>query len=128
MKQRYRLEIIYDGACPMCIRTVQILKWLDWLGMLEYRDLTEWDELKKKHPSLDWDRCLQEMHVVSTNGDIETGFFGFRKICSRVLPGWLILPVLYLPPIPYMGQWIYKKIASKRKRTGLRCTRHVCSG
>ncbi len=121
-----KLQIIYDGACPLCRRTIRWLKFLDWFKFLQYRDLTDWQKLQKDFPQLDYNRCLEEMHVITPSGNIFTGFHGFRIICTRLPLGWLILPLLYLPPTPYLGQKFYLHIASNRKRQGLRCTGHVC--
>ncbi|MFQ5823100.1 MAG: thiol-disulfide oxidoreductase DCC family protein [bacterium] len=121
-----KLKIVYDSGCPLCIRTVKILKLLDWLGNLEYKDLMIWEKLNKEYPALDLEKCLQEMHVISPKSEIASGFFGFRKICARLALGWLILPFLFIPGMPTLGQIIYVKIAKNRKRQGVRCTRHSC--
>ncbi len=125
--EKNKLKIIYDGGCSLCIRTVRILKRLDWLGSLGYKDLMNWEKLRQEYPLLDFEKCLQAMHVISPKGEITTGFRGFRKICSRLIIGWLILPLLYLPGATRIGQHLYLKIAKKRKRRDVRCSRHVCA-
>lgn len=123
--ERNKLKIIYDGGCPLCIRTVRILKLLDWLANLGYEDLMNWEKLSAGYPTLTLEKCLQEMHVISPRGEIASGFFGFRKICAHLVLGWLILPFLYLPGVPTLGHYFYLKIAKNRKRPGVRCTRHA---
>ncbi|MFQ5865021.1 MAG: thiol-disulfide oxidoreductase DCC family protein [bacterium] len=122
-----KLKIVYDGRCPLCIRTVKILKLLDWLSNLEYEDLVNWEELSAEYPSLDLENCLQQMHVISPKSHIVSGFSAFRKICGCLMLGWLILPFLYIPGVPTLGQYFYLRIAKNRKREGVRCTRHACS-
>jgi predicted DCC family thiol-disulfide oxidoreductase YuxK len=123
---KHKLKVIYDGECPLCIRTVKFLKRMDWLGYLEYQDLMNWDKLKEAYPPLDLEKCFEQMHVISPRGEIASGFFGFRKICARLVPGWLILPFLFIPGVPTLGQYFYLKVTKNRRSPGIRCRRHAC--
>ena len=55
-RARPPLAVLYDGLCPLCIRTMTILQSFDWLERLEYIDL-ESEEGKTRaasaHVSLD---------------------------------------------------------------------------
>ncbi|MFQ5707356.1 MAG: thiol-disulfide oxidoreductase DCC family protein [bacterium] len=117
-------KIVYDGACPICTGSIRWLRRLDWFDCLEFVDLLDWEKVKKAYPALALEKCQREVHVISPNGEIRSGFYGFRKLSSLLLVGWLILPILYLPGVPILGQRMYRSIAKNRKRSGARCPIH----
>jgi predicted DCC family thiol-disulfide oxidoreductase YuxK len=56
------------------------------------------------------------MHVVTSDGRIDQGFDAYRSI-AWVLPlAWPILPLLYIPPIRWLGWRIYRRVADNRRR------------
>lgn len=110
-------QILFDGACGFCKRTAKMVGYLDWLGKVTPRDfLRDWDTLKTEHPQLDMDACLRDMHVIRDDGVIHKGFDGYRSL-AWVLPiWWIVLPLLYIPPIHWLGCKAYRYIADHRKR------------
>jgi len=86
---------------------------LDWLGRIRGIDLHA-PEAKVEFPDLDLDRGGMELLVRTHKGDWFGGFDGFRLLASHIPVFWLILPLLYLPPIPALGRWAYKRIAARR--------------
>lgn len=110
--------VLYDGGCGFCSRSAAILTRLDLLRRSEFADISgEWDRLSVRHPSLDLSACLQEMHVVTRKGEIFRGFDAYRSM-AWVLPlGWVFLPLLYLPGVPFVGRRVYRTVASRRRTT-----------
>lgn len=100
----------------MCRRTVRWLPWFDWMRLIRKRDITrEWDALKSEFPSLDIEACMKDMHVIRGDGRIEAGYDGYRMLAWVLPPLWLILPLLYLPPVRALGMKIYRKVADSRR-------------
>ena len=74
-----KAQVLYDGQCPFCRRSVALLKRLDWLGRLSYSDARDRAQLPAGPPSLDPDRLLQEMHVVTPDHrHVHHGFAALR--------------------------------------------------
>jgi predicted DCC family thiol-disulfide oxidoreductase YuxK len=109
--------LLYDGACGFCRRTARIVPRLDWFRKVIPRDFVrEWPTLQIDFPSIRMDECLQDMHVIRSDGHILRGFDAYRSL-AWVLPAmWPILPLLYLPPVRWMGWKIYRQIADNRRR------------
>ncbi len=104
--------VLYDGACPLCRRSVAWLMRLDWLGRLEYADARHPEKRSVPVPP---GRLLEEMHLVTPGGErVYHGFAAFRWIAWRLPPLWPLLPWLYLPGVPRVGQWLYLWIARHR--------------
>jgi predicted DCC family thiol-disulfide oxidoreductase YuxK len=126
-----QFAILFDGQCPLCIRSVTIVDFFDWRGKFAYRDVNDWTPVSRDYPGLDQQKSLEEMQLmVPRNGRYEAlaGFYAFRKIAQHLPLGMLIWPFLYLPGVPFAGTRLYRLIASRRQRItgGGRCTFHAC--
>ena len=52
--------VLFDGQCPLCQRSVRILKRLDWLKRLHFQDCRDTANLPKTSaldPSAFWSKC-----------------------------------------------------------------------
>jgi len=126
-----QFAILFDGQCPLCIRSVTIVDFFDWRGKFAYRDVNDWTPISRDYPGLDQQKSLEEMQLmVPRNGRYEAlaGFYAFRKIAQHLPLGMLLWPFLYLPGVAFVGTRLYRLIASRRKRItgGARCSFHAC--
>jgi predicted DCC family thiol-disulfide oxidoreductase YuxK len=113
-----RYDVLYDGDCGLCSRTVGWLRRLDWRGCLRFVDFNAaWDELTDRYPGLNRDACVDAMHVVSPPGRITAGFDGFRTLAWVVPALWLVAPFLYVPGVPPIGRRVYQYVARHRPTT-----------
>lgn len=115
MAEGGRFEVLYDGGCGLCQRTVAWLRWADVSRRLTFSDIDrDWDRLVRQHPALDVDACREAMHVLAPDGSISAGFDGFRTL-ARVVPGlWPVWPILYVPGMPFVGRRVYAYVARHR--------------
>jgi predicted DCC family thiol-disulfide oxidoreductase YuxK len=121
-----RYTILYDGGCPMCRRTVRILRRLDWLGRLTFVDATDDAVRARVAPGLTEAEVLVEMYVVNQHGARVGGYAGYLWI-ARAVP--LMWPMALLGPLPgiwHLGDAVYRHVAANRVRRG-RCTDDVCA-
>ncbi|HEY2786034.1 MAG TPA: DUF393 domain-containing protein [Fimbriiglobus sp.] len=118
--------VLFDGQCPLCRRSVDILKRLDWLGRLAFQDCR--DEARwppSAHP-LVMTRLLEEMHVVTPDRKRAfAGYAAFRWMAWRLPVAWLVAPFLYIPGIPWLGNKIYLWVA-KRRMNLVPCHDGIC--
>jgi predicted DCC family thiol-disulfide oxidoreductase YuxK len=120
-----RYTVLFDGGCPMCRRTVRVLRRLDWLRRLTFVDATDAAARERLAPGLTEAEVLVEMYVVAESGARAAGFDGYLWI-ARVVP--LMWPMALLGPLPgiwHLGDAVYKRVAANRVRRG-RCTDEVC--
>ena len=74
--------VLYDGACPLCRKSVALVRRLDWLGRLSYQNAREVGKLPPCRVPLDPERLLAEMHVVPPDRRRDyAGFRAFRWLC-----------------------------------------------
>ena len=121
-----RYTVLYDGGCPMCRRTVRVLRRLDWLRRLTFVDATDAGVRARVAPGLTEAEVLVEMYVVSEAGARVGGYAGYLWI-ARVVP--LLWPLALVGPLPgvwHLGDAVYRYVAANRVRRG-RCTDEVCA-
>jgi predicted DCC family thiol-disulfide oxidoreductase YuxK len=119
--------VLYDGWCEFCRRSIDLLRRLDWLGRLDYRDARDPAQRPAGEPALDPARLLEEMHVVPPDGHrVYHGFAALRHLAWRLPPLWPVAPLLYVPGVLWLGQRLYLWVARNRFRL-VPCHGGVCS-
>src|SRR5579871_1447058 len=59
--------VLYDGNCPLCQRSIRLLKRLDWLKKLHCQDCRDIENLPQSEVPLDQVQMLEQMHLVTPN-------------------------------------------------------------
>ena len=59
-----RLPVLFDGGCPMCRRTVRIVRALDWSDRLQFVDATNAVARAFFAPSLTEELVMLDIYVV----------------------------------------------------------------
>jgi predicted DCC family thiol-disulfide oxidoreductase YuxK len=107
--------VLYDGDCAFCLRSIGILRRLDWNKALSYQNARNRGELPRCGALAEPGRLLEEMHVLTPDRrEIFAGFAAFRWIAGRIPLLWPFLPLMYLPGIPRLGQRLYLWVARNR--------------
>jgi predicted DCC family thiol-disulfide oxidoreductase YuxK len=110
--------VLYDGGCGLCRKTVVVLSRLDLLHRIRAVDVVgDWERLSVTFPLLVRDACLTEMHVITGDGRVNTGFDAYRALAWVLPVGWVLLPILYAPGVGALGRRVYRLVASHRTTT-----------
>jgi predicted DCC family thiol-disulfide oxidoreductase YuxK len=113
-----RYSVIVDGGCGLCLRTAAVIRACDVLHRVDILDMfREWPAIETRFPGLDHEACIASMHVLTSDGRRADGFDGYRLLCRALPLGWLFLPVLFVPGVPYIGRRIYAAVAARRAST-----------
>jgi predicted DCC family thiol-disulfide oxidoreductase YuxK len=99
------IEVFFDGACPLCVSEINLLRRLDRHGQLRFIDIAPLEaEPMCPLPRAD---MLARFHIRQPNGGIISGAAAFFAVWGR-LPflGWLqglakVKPVLWLAEAAY---------------------------
>lgn len=108
------LFIVYDGNCQLCRRAIATLRMFDIFEKTIYVNALE--EKKLADYGLDWldsGALMVDMHAVIGNRSWR-GFYAYRILAYRIIFLWPIIPLLYLWPVTYLGQAIYRSVANSR--------------
>jgi predicted DCC family thiol-disulfide oxidoreductase YuxK len=122
-----RYTVLFDGGCPMCRRTVRVLRRLDWLRRVAFVDATDESVRARIAPGLTEAQVLVEMYVVDdATGARAAGYAGYLWLSRAVPVLWPFAMLGPLPGIRHLGDAVYKVVAANRIRRG-RCTDEVCA-
>lgn len=104
------LDVYYDGHCPFCVRSRDVLMKLDFLRLL---DFTSYRQLRDEEMPLSPTEMEKAMVAVSGNKKY-TGMHAFSKILSRMpqmFPFFVLIAALNLTGL---GERVYRRIAAGR--------------
>jgi len=122
-----RAIVLFDGQCPLCRKTTDVLKRLDWLHRLRFHDCRDEAGIPANSAGLTPERMIAEMHVLSADRKCAlSGFRAVRWIAGRVPLLWPIFPLLFLPFMPRLGQKLYVWVARNRFQL-VPCRGGVCT-
>ena len=110
----HRINVFYDGACPLCMREIGMLRRRDKHHRIRFTDIAD--------PSFDataWGRTQAEF-MARIQGQLSDGRWidgveVFRQLYSAVGLGAL-LAVTRLPGISYVAERVYDVFAKNRLR------------
>jgi len=119
------IQILYDGQCPLCNRTVRVLRLFDLFTRLEFLDfrrldLTEYNY--RHHLALTIEDLDREMYIIS-RGQAYSGYYGYRVLALALPAFWLLSPFLFFPGVSWIGERVYGYIARNRLSL-LKCDSH----
>jgi predicted DCC family thiol-disulfide oxidoreductase YuxK len=120
--KRGRLQVLYDGLCPLCLRTVRLLTRFDLFSRLEFLDFRRLDlnNYNRSHGlNLALKDLEEEMYIIF-QGKVYRGFYGYRRIALALPALWPLAPWLFLPGVSSLGACVYGYVAGNRLKI-LRC-------
>lgn len=107
-----KLQVYYDGSCPICNTSAGFIDRLDWFNKVELVDLYEPGALEKA--GISYKRAIYRIQVKTGECTIYEGIDALTLI-SVVIPSlWLIAPVLWLAGKIGIGNKVYDWIAKHR--------------
>jgi predicted DCC family thiol-disulfide oxidoreductase YuxK len=123
-----RIQVLYDGHCPLCNRTVRVLRFFDLFTRLEFLDFRRLDlaDYNRRHElALTIQDLDREMYVIS-RGQAHIGYYGYRVLALALPAFWPLWPLLFFPGVSWVGERVYGYIAHNRLAL-LKCDAHCPS-
>jgi predicted DCC family thiol-disulfide oxidoreductase YuxK len=106
------MEMIYDGQCGFCVRSMAWLLAFDGLGQIKIRDFRH-----APSPLVSDAQLEQALYTVLPDGRALPGFDAYRHIVLRVPGLWWLVPLFYVPVVSRLfGRPTYRWIAANRSR------------
>src|SRR4029078_12181205 len=104
------MEMVYDGRCGFCVRSMAVLVAFDGVHHISVRDF-------RTNPSpVVTDAQLEKaLYLVLPDGRALPGFEAYRYVVLRVPGLWWVVPFFYIPVFSRMfGHPIYNWVAANR--------------
>jgi len=106
------MEMIYDGRCGFCVRSLAWLLAFDGLGQIKIRDFRS-----NPSPVVSDAQVEKALYTVLPDGRALPGFEAYRYVVPRVPGLWWLVPFFYVPVVSRLfGHPIYNWVAANRSR------------
>ena len=118
------LDVIYDGRCGFCVRSLRVCRAFDVRGALRFHDANARTQVDSMFPELRHADFDHAMFAVAPDRSVTQGFFAFRRLLWESPLMWFLLPFFYFPGTGWIGPKVYAWVARNRRRFG--CDADVC--
>ena len=116
----WRIEVFYDGACPVCLREVRFLRRLDRHGRIRFKDIASAD-FRATDYGKTMEAFISEIHGRLPDGTWIRGVEVFRRLYSAVG----LAPLVWVTRLPIVAGILdkgYRVFARNRLRWTQRCS------
>ncbi|MCI3938566.1 DUF393 domain-containing protein [Chryseobacterium aahli] len=117
------MKIYYDNYCPNCTRFAQQISKLDWLKVIEIKQLRN---LQHINEAFGIDKTLAEKQMASYNGQWNYGYKTLFLIFLRIPICWFFIPLFWLLDLSQLGQYLYLHLAVNRQIIPFHCSEDSC--
>lgn len=125
--EHYRVEVFFDGDCPLCLREINALKWFDRRRhQIRFTDIADQD-FDPNRVGKTMEQLMSEIHGRTPSGEWLIGVEVFRQLYSAIGLGFLVWPTR-LPGISQILDAGYRLFAKNRLRLTGRCHDQCRSG
>lgn len=110
----WKIKLLYDSECPLCVREVNFLKQRDAeRGLVAFVDVADPDYQAVDHGDIDYATAMGRIHAVLPDGTTVKNVEVFRRIYEVLGLGW-VYAITKLPLIGAFADWLYGLWADRR--------------
>ncbi|MBE9063971.1 thiol-disulfide oxidoreductase DCC family protein [cf. Phormidesmis sp. LEGE 11477] len=89
----WKINLLYDGACPLCVREVNFLQKKDaGRGLVKFTDIADLDYSPEENGGIDFETAMGRIHAVRADGTIVKNVAVFREVYDALGIGWMYAP------------------------------------
>ena len=105
--QTWKIKLLYDGECPLCLREVNFLLKRDaGRGIVDFVDIADLNYQPEENGGVDFATAMGRIHGVLPDGTVIKNVEVFRRVYEELGMGW-IYAVTKLPLIGGIADWLY---------------------
>lgn len=124
LNHQAKIEVFFDGECPLCIREIKMLKALDRKHRIIFTDISA-AEFDPGSVGLTMEQLMTEIRGRLPNGQLVQGVEVFRRLYSAVGFGPLVA-ISRVPGISHLLNLGYSWFAKNRLKLTGRCNADSC--
>jgi len=110
----WKIKLLYDGECPLCVREVNFLEKKDaGRGLVKFVDIADPDYDRQENGNIDYETAMGRIHAILADGSIIKNVEVFRRVYQILGIGWIYAPTK-LPVIGFIVDRLYDIWANLR--------------
>lgn len=115
----WKIKLLYDGECPLCVREVNFLTKKDaGRGIVKFVDIADLDYDPQDNANIDFATAMGRIHAILADGTVIKNVEVFRRVYEELGMGW-IYAITKVPLLGAIANWLYEIWADWRlKLTG----------
>ena len=103
----WKIKLLYDGKCPLCVREVNFLQKRDkGRGLVAFVDIADDDYNPQLHGGIDFEMAMGRIHGILADGTVIKNVEVFRRVYETLGMGW-VYAITKLPIISAIANFIY---------------------
>lgn len=103
----WKIKLLYDGECPLCLREVNFLKKRDnQRGLILFVDIAANDYNPAENANIDFRTAMGRIHAILPDGSVIQNLEVFRQIYDLLGIGW-VYAITRLPVIGKLADMLY---------------------
>jgi predicted DCC family thiol-disulfide oxidoreductase YuxK len=110
----WKIKLLYDGQCPLCLREVNFLQKRDGgRGLVAFVDIADLDYAPEKNGGVEFADAMGRIHGVRPDGTVIQDVAVFREVYEALGMGWVYAATRW-PVVGEIANLLYKVWASLR--------------
>ena len=106
-KPSWKIKLLYDGECPLCVREVNFLTKKDrGRGIVDFVDIADDDYDPLDNSNIDFATAMGRIHAILPDGSVIKNVEVFRRVYEELGMGW-VYAVTKIPVLGAIADWIY---------------------
>ena len=103
----WKIELLYDGECPLCVREINFLTKKDrGRGIINFVDIADPNYDPQDHANIDFATAMGRIHAILADGTVIKNVEVFRRVYEELGMGW-VYAVTKIPLLGAIADWIY---------------------
>ena len=110
----WKIKLLYDGACPLCLREVRFLQKRDaGRGLVAFVDIADDNYNSQEHGGIDFETAMGRIHAILPDGSAIANVEVFRQLYDILGIGWVYAATRW-PVIGFLVNRLYEFWADRR--------------
>lgn len=115
-RNAWRIKLLYDGDCPLCVREVNFLQKKDaGRGLVSFVDIADDGYDPAQHGGVSFADAMGRIHAVMADDTVIKNVEVFRRVYEALGMGWVYAATRW-PLIGPLVDWAYDRWADWRLR------------
>lgn len=110
------LDVFYDERCPLCRRTVLVIRHFDIRSAVAFKGLQSHHEAEPRLSGIPSETLLTDLFSIDRRGHIASGLDTYIRILRALGYTYPIALLLSIPGLHGLAKGVYRQIADSRQR------------